>query len=74
MNYIKGHYSALYPIYDETYNKGNRAKLNELNHAIKEFCEEQNIKFSDCFHHEEMMDRRAKGLKNDMFPEQLKFI
>lgn len=74
LNYIKSNYPDLYPIYNEIYNNGDRALLNMLNRSIKDYCEEKKIKYADCFHHQEMMDRRAKGLKNDVFPEQLKFI
>lgn len=58
LKYIKEKYPKIYPLYDEIYIKGNRNKLFGMDNEIRNYCNENNINYSDYFHHEEVINNR----------------
>ncbi len=45
LDFIKAKYPHLYPLYDEIYNQGKRDYWQALDQEIREFCQEQNLKY-----------------------------
>lgn len=55
MEYVKEHYPALYPLYEQIYSRGNRSPLDAIGNEIKQYCTDNDIVFSDYFHHKEVI-------------------
>ena len=45
MNYIRGEYPRLYPLYDEIYNKGINLYWQQLDKELQEFASEQGLEY-----------------------------
>lgn len=56
LNYIKSNYSNVYPMYEEIYIKNNKEKLTQMENEIKDYCNKNNIRYMDYFHHEEVIN------------------
>lgn len=58
LRYLKEHYSNIYPIYENIYIKDNRQQLFDMDNEIKDYCNKNNINYSDYFHHEEVINNK----------------
>ena len=58
LEYIKEKYPKIYPLYEEIYIKGDRRKLFAMDNEIRNYCNKNNINYSDYFHHEEVINNR----------------
>lgn len=52
LNYIKTKHAAIYPLYDQIYNRGNISFWDDLKENIVSFCCEHTIKYRLFFHHD----------------------
>ena len=57
LNYIKTEQPKLYPSYVDIYIKNNRTYWDELAEEIKTYCESNNIKYKNYFHHDEIVKK-----------------
>lgn len=58
LKYIKEKYPQIYPIFERVYIKGNKQELINMDNEIKEYCNKNNINYSDYFHHEDVISNR----------------
>lgn len=43
-------------MYEEIYIKNNKEKLTQMENEIKDYCNKNNIRYMDYFHHEEVIN------------------
>ena len=55
MQYVQGHYPDSYPLYERIYIQGDKTPLTEMENEIIAYCHDNDILFSDYFHHEEVI-------------------
>lgn len=55
LRYIKEKYPNIYPLYETIYIQGNKQELIKMDNKIREYCDKNNINYSDYFHHEEVI-------------------
>ena len=55
MQYVQGHYPDSYPLYERIYIQGDKTPLMEIENEITAYCHDNDILFSDYFHHEEVI-------------------
>lgn len=58
LKYIQDKYPKIYPIFERIYIKGDKQELINMDNEIKEYCNKNNINYSDYFHHEEVISNR----------------
>lgn len=65
LNYIKEKYPQLFPLYEQIYVKGDRTEVYKLEKAVMGYCEQQKIKHTNYFYHEDLVrEARDKKLAN----------
>lgn len=55
MQYVQGHYPDSYPLFKRIYVQGDKTPLTEMENEIIAYCRDNDILFSDYFHHEEVI-------------------
>lgn len=55
LSYIKEKYSHYYLSFEQIYVKGKNDEFIELENKIKKYCDDNNISFTDYFHHSEVI-------------------
>lgn len=55
MQYVQGYYSDSYPLFKRIYVQGDKTPLTEMENEIIAYCHDNDILFSDYFHHEEVI-------------------
>ncbi len=55
LNFIKEKYPELYTTYEGIYVKGDKAEILEMEKSICDYCNGQNICYTNYFHHEEVV-------------------
>lgn len=55
MQYVQGHYPDSYLLYERIYIQGDKTPLTEMENEIIAYCRDNDILFSDYFHHEEVI-------------------
>lgn len=55
LQYIQEHYPNTHPLYQQIYIKGDKTPLTEMENEIRDYCNKNEILFSDYFHHEEVI-------------------
>lgn len=55
MQYVQGHYPDSYPLFKRIYVQGDKTPLTEMENEIIAYCHDNDILFSDYFHHEEVI-------------------
>lgn len=58
LGYIKKTYPKIYSLYEDIYIKDNRKELFYMDNEIRDYCNKNNINYSDYFHHEEVMNKK----------------
>lgn len=59
LKYVQEKYPKVYPIFERIYVKGNKQELINMDNEIKEYCNKNNINYSDYFHHEDVISNRV---------------
>lgn len=60
LNYIKNNFADLYDKYIDIYDRKNKDYWISLSKDIKNYCEENNIKYINYFYHEEIKKNKQK--------------
>ena len=55
MQYVQEHYPDSYPLYERIYIQSDKTPLTEMENEIIAYCHDNDILFSDYFHHEEII-------------------
>lgn len=55
MQYVQGYYPDSYPLFKRIYVQGDKTPLTEMENEIIAYCHDNDILFSDYFHHEEVI-------------------
>lgn len=55
LQYIQDNYPAYYPSYEQIYIKGIKDEIVGMENVIRDYCEVNNIVYSDYFRHEEVI-------------------
>lgn len=55
LQYIQEHYPEYYPLYERIYIKHDMTPLTEMESDITSYCRDNEISFSDYFHHKEVI-------------------
>lgn len=55
MQYVQGHYPDSYSLFKRIYVQGDKTPLMEMENEIIAYCHDNDILFSDYFHHEEVI-------------------
>jgi DNA repair photolyase len=63
LDYIEKKRPELFSTYGEIYVKRDKTKMLEMDNAIKEYCIKNKIKFTDYFHHEEVVMNARDGFQ-----------
>jgi len=58
LRYIQENYQRIYPTFERIYIKGDKQELFNMDNQIKEYCNKNNINYSDYFHHEDVISNR----------------
>jgi len=61
LDYIKEKHSQHYDQYVDIYIKKNKTYWEELSKEIKEYCEENDIKYTNFFYHEELVSNKQRS-------------
>ena len=55
MQYVRENYPDSYPLFERIYIQGDKTPLTEMENEIIAYCHDNDILFSDYFHHEEVI-------------------
>ena len=61
--YIREKYPKLMNKYNDIYIKGNKKYWNDLSKEIKDYCDKNNIKYTNYFYHEKLVENKKKEQK-----------
>ncbi len=55
LRYVQNKYPKIYPTFEKIYIQGNKQDLFAMDHEIKNYCKQNKIRYSDYFHHEDVI-------------------
>lgn len=58
LKYVQEKYPKVYSIFERIYIKGDKQEMINMDNEIKEYCNKNNINYSDYFHHEDVISKR----------------
>ena len=61
LDYIRINYSDLYSDYIDIYLKKNNKYWKELAEEINNYCNQNNIKYTNYFYHKELVEKKKAG-------------
>lgn len=61
LKYIQEKYSHVYPLFERIYVRGDKQELINMDNEIKDYCNKNRIKYSDYFHHEEVIKNKENN-------------
>ena len=65
VDYIKEHYNTLYSNYCDIYFNNNDDYWKKLALEINNYCQANNIKYTNYFYHKQLVKSKKEGLKNE---------